>query len=117
MNFHFKISDGPTNTILFAKYDSIIELNFETHDVHTMYQFKYPLRRQPQFFKTNSDQSIFLLSSAEDGTYVDYLQKIEVDINDELGIEVIKEIVYDDEDSTFYVLANKFEEKLGFFVV
>ena len=56
MNFHFVNSDhGDSPTIMFAKYDSIIELNFVTHDVTTLYSFKHPLKRQPQFFKTNSD--------------------------------------------------------------
>lgn len=29
----------------------------------------------------------------------------------------MKEIIYDHEDSVFYILANKYEEKLGFFII
>mmetsp|Transcript_2923 Transcript_2923/g.4512 ORF Transcript_2923/g.4512 Transcript_2923/m.4512 type:complete len:140 (-) Transcript_2923:2179-2598(-) len=73
--------------------------------------------RQPQFFKTDSNQSIFLLASAEDGIYVNTMNKMEVDLNDTFDIDLIKELAYDPEDGVFYILANKFEEKLGFFVI
>jgi len=39
-----------------------------------------------------------------------------VDIDANYQVSAIKEIIYDYEDAVFYILANKFEEKLGFFV-
>ena len=41
----------------------------------------------------------------------------EVDINDEYQIASIKSVIYDQEEKFYYVLSNKFEEKLGFFVI
>jgi hypothetical protein len=39
-----------------------------------------------------------------------------MDIDDTYKVKAIKEIIYDYEDGVFYILANKLEEKLGFFV-
>ena len=58
-----------------------------------------------------------IISSAEDGVYVDMVSKQEIDLDDKFDIGCIKEIIHDDEDSVFYVLANKYEEKLGFFLI
>ena len=41
----------------------------------------------------------------------------EVDINDEYQIASIKSVIYDQEEKFYYILSNKFEEKLGFFVI
>ena len=41
----------------------------------------------------------------------------EVDLDELYDIGAMKEIIYDFEDSVFYILANKFEEKLGFFIL
>jgi len=43
--------------------------------------------------------------------------KIESNFNLESKLESIKEIIYDPEGNQFLILANKFDEKLGFFVV
>lgn len=42
---------------------------------------------------------------------------IEEDIDDNYTIGAIKEIIFDQEDRTFYLLCNKYQEKLGFFVL
>lgn len=57
MNFHFRIIDGSKERkeILFAKIDEIFALNFETQAITTIFKFKDPLKRQPQFFKLNDD--------------------------------------------------------------
>jgi hypothetical protein len=57
MNFHFRIKVGTNDRteILFAKIDEIFALNFETQEITTLYKFKDPLTRQPQFFKLNDD--------------------------------------------------------------
>jgi hypothetical protein len=56
-------------------------------------------------------------ASQEDGLYVDTSLSFEYDLDDKYEISVIKEIVYDEEDQLFYLLANKYMEKLGFFVL
>lgn len=58
-----------------------------------------------------------MAASQEDGIYVDTSTGFEYDLDKEYEISVIKEIVYDEEDQLFYLLANKYMEKLGFFVL
>ena len=58
-----------------------------------------------------------MTASQEDGLYVDTSLSFEYDLDDKYEISVIKEIVYDEEDQLFYLLANKYMEKLGFFVL
>lgn len=58
-----------------------------------------------------------MAASQEDGLYVDTSTNYEYDLDREYEISVIKEIVYDEEDQLFYLLANKYMEKLGFFVL
>jgi hypothetical protein len=41
------------------------------------------LKSQPQFFKTNDDQSIVIVSSNDDGLYIDMNKDLEVDIDEE----------------------------------
>mgnify|MGYP006087666979 CR=1 FL=1 len=42
---------------------------------------------------------------------------MEVDLDETYSMGCIKEIIYDGEDHVFYLLANKYEEKLGFFLI
>ena len=41
----------------------------------------------------------------------------EVDLDQFYNIGLMKEIIHDEEDKVFYILANKFDEKLGFFLL
>lgn len=41
----------------------------------------------------------------------------EIDLDELYEIGCMKEIIYDHEDAVFYILANKYQEKLGFFIL
>jgi hypothetical protein len=82
-----------------------------------VYQIKVALTKQPQYFKCNDKQEIFIVSSVNDGIYINKELNQEVDIDQEYNISNIMEIIYDDDDQMFYILTNKYEEKLGFFVL
>ena len=58
-----------------------------------------------------------VISSQEDGIYKDINRGLEIDLDEKFNIGIIKEIIYDDEDHCFYLVANKFDEKLGFFII
>ena len=58
-----------------------------------------------------------IISSAEDGVYIDMQRKQEIDLDDKFNIGCIKEIIHDGDDKVFYILANKYDEKLGFFLI
>lgn len=85
MNYHFKIIEDTLerDTIIFAKIDCIFSMNFMTGEIQNIYTFKMPLKSQPQFFKTNDDQSIVIVSSNDDGLYIDMNKDLEVDIDEE----------------------------------
>jgi hypothetical protein len=59
------------------------------------------------------------VASPEDGMYLNLKSSSqrEVDINDEYQIASIKSVIYDQEEKFYYILSNKYEEKLGFFVI
>lgn len=59
----------------------------------------------------------FIVASPEDGIFYDKAKQHEVDIDEQYEISNIKEIIYDHEEGFFYLLANKYQEKLGFFVL
>jgi hypothetical protein len=102
---------------LFAKIDQIFCLNFVTSEITTVFKFKEQLKCQPQFFHPNEDQTIFVTASSADGVYINLKRNEEVDIDETYNIEAIKEVTYDEEDRIFYILTNKYNEKLGFFVL
>ena len=60
---------------------------------------------------------MFIASSAEDGYWVNLLNGKEEDIDELYQIAAICEIIYDHEDEVFYILSNKYEQRLGFFVL
>jgi hypothetical protein len=57
-----------------------------------------------------------IVASPEDIIYINLKDKSDVDIDDTYKVKAIKEIIYDYEDGVFFILANKLDEKLGFFV-
>ena len=58
-----------------------------------------------------------VIASNDDGIYKDIKKGIEIDLDDKFNIGIIKEIIHDEEDHVFYILANKYDEKLGFFII
>jgi hypothetical protein len=65
----------------------------------------------------NFNQQVYMISSPEDGFHIDLKSKKETNISKHYEIDAIKEVIYDPEESNYYILSNKFEEKLGFFVI
>lgn len=58
-----------------------------------------------------------MVSSATDCLYVDWQKKFELDVDETYEVTKIKSLIYDAEEGAWYILANKYEEKLGFFVL
>ena len=65
----------------------------------------------------NHLQDKMVIASTDDGIYKDIRKQIEIDLDEKFSIGKIKEIIHDEEDSKFYILANIYEEKLGFFIL
>ena len=53
----------------------------------------------------------------DDGIYYDFKCRKFIDLDELYGIRSIKEIIHDEEDRNFYLLANKYREKLGIFLI
>jgi hypothetical protein len=118
MKFHFKPAlNGVTDTIIFAKIDCIFEMNFKTDVINTIFQFTHPLKRQPLYFVPNVGQDRYMIASPEDGFHICLNSKKETNISKHYEIDAIKEVIYDAEEKFYYILSNKYEEKLGFFVL
>lgn len=92
-------------------------MNYDDATIDTIYEFENPLLRQPEFFQMNHKQDVMVISSQEDGIYKDMRNGTEIDLDEKFNIGIIKEIIHDDEDECFYLVANKYDEKLGFFIV
>ena len=52
----------------------------------TVYKFAHVFQRQPVFFEPNSDQSIFMIASQQDGLHLNLKKQEEVDIDAEYDI-------------------------------
>ena len=87
----------------------------ESKDRETLYKFENELNDQPKFGQFNRNQTKFIITSAADILYVDIKQKLEIDIDDREGISQIQNIIADNDN--FYVLANKRNSKLGYFLL
>lgn len=119
MQFYFaltKNSRDPTS-LIFAKKDRLIEFNFECEQIKTIYEFEVPLTKQPEFFQMNDKQTISIVASSDDGVYYNSRLRQFIDIDELFLISNIKEIIHDEEDRVFYLLANKHKEKLGLFMI
>ena len=58
------------DTIIFAKYDEIFELNFETEEFTQIFKYKEPMFGQPEFFVCDPEQEIFVIASDNQSFYI-----------------------------------------------
>lgn len=58
-----------------------------------------------------------IIASADDGIYYNHRTKVQEDLDELYNVSSIKEIIHDHEDGCFYLLCNKFEGKLGLFLI
>ena len=58
-----------------------------------------------------------IISNSHECKFVHIINKKEVSLNNIFQITDVKYVIYDVEDQMYYLLANKFEEKLGQFIV
>ena len=72
------------------------------------------LKEQPLFGIFNADQSKFLVTSNEDILFVDMRKKLEIDIDEQEGIDLLQQIIA--VENEFYVMANKQWGQLGYFI-
>ena len=83
----------------------------------TLVEFDVPLLRQPEFFLMNDEQTVAIIASQDDGIYYSVKSKLFFDLDEHYKISNIKEVYHDHEDRVFYLLANKYQGKLGLFLI
>ena len=64
----------------------------------------------------NHDQSVFLVSSFDDGRQINTITQLEKEWSEDYEVSSIQKIIYSKEDNLFYVLTNKHCEKLGIYI-
>lgn len=111
MNFFFKkcLEGHQSNSLIFAKDESIMEFNFMTDTIKEIAQFPLPLEYQPDFFVMSSDQKNCLIANQDDVIFYNQKKNKFMDLNEdsECQISSIKEVIFDDEEKEFYVVCNK----------
>lgn len=119
MQFHFKdVKEGSIpDSILFVKKEEIFELNFNTEKFTTIHKFVIQIRSMPTLFQVSNDQNQFVVASEYDGFWFDRETREEVDLDELFDVDLIRNIIYDEEDHKFYFLSNKQGGSLGFFLV
>ena len=61
-----------------------------------------------------------MIASGEDGRHLNLTLQKEVEFSQNIqgcAIDLIRELIYDEEHQQYFILANKYNEKLGFFVI
>lgn len=61
----------------------------------------------PTFFSISCSQKQFVIASATDGFWFDKDIDKEVDLDELYSVDLIRNIIYDEEDNKFYFLTNK----------
>ena len=80
----FQFSYQPSlerSSLLFASMDMLLRLNFLTGKITIIYRFKNRFKFQPQFFKMNDDETVFIVATEQDSLYVNTQTQTEVDID------------------------------------
>ena len=65
----------------------------------------------------STDQNIHVLTSENDGIWLNQIDSYEIDLDELYKIDLVKNVAYDEENKEFYLLCNKKREALGFFLI
>lgn len=108
MTYYFKnTTEGLPDSLIFVKQDVIFELNYETEEITIVHKFKERLKKQPEFFIMDSAQSKYVVISGSDCLWYDKENDREEDLDEMYNIDLVKQLVYDDEEEVFFILCNK----------
>lgn len=67
----------------------------------------------------NEDQTVGIIMGDNDGIlyYFNSNKMLYIDMLEMFELSATKELIYDSEDSCFYLLANRYQDKLGVFII
>lgn len=88
-----------------------------TEKVHDLAVFDVPLLSQPEFFLMTEEQDIAIIATPQDGIYFNMNNGMWVDLDELYDIGGIKEIIHDADARQIYFLANRFQGRMGVFLI
>jgi hypothetical protein len=71
----------------------------------------------PTLFSMSFDERYYVVASVIDSYWIDTYTGMEMDLDDLFEVELIRFILYDDEHKKFYFLTNKYQGRIGFFLI
>jgi hypothetical protein len=97
--------------------DRIIKFNFKksSDNIEVLYQFKNKLTAQPENFDFDVEQKYAIIATEDDALWVSIQDSFEVDIDQKFEFADIKCLFCFNQ--KFYILANKVEKKLGYYLL
>lgn len=66
---------------------------------------------------SNESQDIFVAASMLNAFWVDIKQRVDADLDVLYRVDQITQVIYDWEDKMFYILANKKDGLIGFYLI
>ena len=105
-----------TDELLFFQPDGVIKFNYKTDTESQHYKLpEHRLDNEPDNAIFGPDQTEFMFNTRDNVYYVNTKNNLVVDIDELEGISEIKDILV--HDKYFYILCNKRDERLGFFLL
>lgn len=88
-----------------------------TEEYKILHIFECFFENQPTFITYNQDQTIVILATNTDVYYVNIEADYSVDIESEYHISEVRSVLYAKELRKFYILANKCDRLLGYYLI
>jgi hypothetical protein len=104
--------------LIFFSRQTVFQFNYLAEDevCKDIYKLDNELDDDPKYGVFNKDQTKFIVNSSQDVLYVDINKQLEIDLDEREGISLILGIIKSDDDQHFYILANKKNQMLGFYL-
>ena len=93
----------------------MMKFNYKSNELAQLYKFENQIGRQPDYVVFDEFQDTAIIASTDDVLWVNVTKKIEIDVDEKFQLGDIKSILY--RNSKYYVLANKYQRKLGYFLL
>jgi hypothetical protein len=126
LDFHFPkacktfyFNNKNSKELLLFSEEELFKINYmDSSEKEVVYTLENPLSDQPNFGRFSKDQRKFIVTSAHDILYVNLDEKVaerrEIDFDDKEEVGALQNILASE--THFFVLANKKEGKLGYFL-
>jgi hypothetical protein len=111
----FVFSNQNKEILYFFTAFEIFEYNYLSLQKKTKYTYHQKLQSQPIFGKFDDDQQRFIVTSENDAMFVDTQTNTHLDLDQKEGLQAIEDVFY--HDGQFFILANKVNHKLGFYLM